>query len=133
VTLQNGLYRCAVAVAAMSDLPKMQFSIGLRRGLSGPGVRSFRDDFGAGETLEARSPVHQAARADAPILLIHGEKDTVVPPAQSAAMAKALQAAGKPVEYLELKGEDHWLSKDDTRLAMLKAAVAFVEKHNPPD
>jgi dipeptidyl aminopeptidase/acylaminoacyl peptidase len=31
-----------------------------------------------------------------------------------------------------LDGEDHWLSKSETRLAMLKAALAFVEKHNPP-
>ncbi len=42
-----------------------------------------------------------------------------------------LPGAGKPVELVKLAGEDHWLSRGETRLAMLKAAVAFVEKHNP--
>ncbi len=66
-----------------------------------------------------------------PVLLIYGEKDTVVPPQQSTDMASALKAAGKPVELLRLDGEDHWLSRAKTRLQMLKAAVAFVEKYNP--
>ena len=48
-------------------------------------------------------------------------------------MARALRAAGKPVEFVTLPGEDHWLSKSATRLAMLQAAVAFIERNNPPD
>ena len=30
-----------------------------------------------------------------------------------------------------MKGEDHWLSKEASRQAMLSSAVAFVEKNNP--
>jgi dipeptidyl aminopeptidase/acylaminoacyl peptidase len=41
--------------------------------------------------------------------------------------------SGKPVEFIKLEGEDHWLSRSETRLQMLKAVVAFVEKNNPPD
>jgi dipeptidyl aminopeptidase/acylaminoacyl peptidase len=74
----------------------------------------------------------QAKNADAPILLVYGEKDTVVPPRQSTDMASALKSAGKSVELVELDGEDHWLSRSATRLQMLKAMVAFVEKYNPP-
>jgi dipeptidyl aminopeptidase/acylaminoacyl peptidase len=48
-------------------------------------------------------------------------------------MADALKKAGKPVEVQVMPGEDHWLSRGATRTAMLQAAVAFVEKHNPPD
>jgi len=29
--------------------------------------------------------------------------------------------------------EDHWLSRQETRVAMVKASVAFVMKNNPPD
>lgn len=47
--------------------------------------------------------------------------------------APPLEAYGKPVRLIELDGEDHWLSREETRLDMLKAAVSFVEKHNPPD
>jgi dipeptidyl aminopeptidase/acylaminoacyl peptidase len=35
------------------------------------------------------------------------------------------------VEFITMPGEDHWLSREVTRQAMLTAAVAFVEKHNP--
>lgn len=82
--------------------------------------------------LKAISPSQLADRADIPILLIHGEDDTIVPFEQSQTMANALKKAGKPVALVPLKGEDHWLSRGTTRLQMLTEAVAFVEKYNPP-
>jgi dipeptidyl aminopeptidase/acylaminoacyl peptidase len=52
---------------------------------------------------------------------------------QSRIMASALRAAGKPHEMIELEGEDHWLSRADTRLRMLTESLRFIEAHNPPD
>lgn len=52
---------------------------------------------------------------------------------QSQIMADALKKAGKPVEFVTLPSEDHWLSRGATRLKMLTDTVAFVEKHNPPN
>ena len=136
-TLDPGVYRCAVSVAGVSDLRRMievRAQQGRRRnneavrywnrfmGADGPGDRS----------LDARSPARLAARADAPILLIHGRDDTVVPIEQSRLMAEALRTAGKPVEFIELDGEDHWLSRGDTRRRMLTETVRFLEQHNPP-
>jgi dipeptidyl aminopeptidase/acylaminoacyl peptidase len=131
VTLQNGLYRCAVGIAPISDLPRMRNYLGYKVGRVGPGLRNFRAEVGSEEDLAAVSPARLAARTDAPVLLIHGKDDTEVPIEQSRVMEKALRAAGKPVQFLELAGEDHWLSREETRLAMLRAAVEFVEKHNP--
>jgi dipeptidyl aminopeptidase/acylaminoacyl peptidase len=48
-------------------------------------------------------------------------------------MEKALKAANKPVERVTLKSADHWLLREDTRVAMLNASVAFVQKYNPAD
>lgn len=84
-------------------------------------------------SLDERSPSRLAEQADAPILLIHGRDDTVVPVEQSRLMAQALRRAGKPVELVELDGEDHWLSRSSTRLQMLTALMAFLLNHNPPD
>jgi dipeptidyl aminopeptidase/acylaminoacyl peptidase len=64
-------------------------------------------------------------------MLIHGKDDTVVLYAQSQRMHDALRAAGRPVEFVTLKAEDHWLSRSATRLQTLEATVAFIEKHNP--
>jgi dipeptidyl aminopeptidase/acylaminoacyl peptidase len=78
------------------------------------------------------SPLAHAAQADIPVLLIHGNDDTVVPIDQSEAMEAALKAAGKPVTFIKLNREDHWLSTSETRLQMLKATVDFLEANNPP-
>jgi len=133
VTLQHGLYRCAVAVAGVSDLEKM-YATDVKESDSDPAlIRNLKAEIGSGRALRDVSPIRFSDSADAPILLIHGKDDTVVNYEQSEAMARALKRAGKPVEFVTLPGEDHWLSKSATRLAMLQAAVDFVEQHNPPD
>jgi len=57
--------------------------------------------------VELASPVHHAARATAPVLLIHGTGDTLVPYRQSELMHAALVAAGKQSELLLLDGAPH--------------------------
>ena len=133
VTVQHGLYRCAVSMAGVSDL-QMMYSADLEEsGYADDTMRGLKAELGDRSRWRDVSPAKLAAEADAPILLIHGKDDTVVPINQSDAMERALKAAGKPVERLTLTGADHWLLKEDTRVAMLKASVAFVEKYNPPD
>ena len=132
VTLQHGLYRCAVSVAGVSDVEKMVQTDQTISGYNPAVRRALTDAVGAGRDLGQVSPIRFAAEADAPILLIHGKDDTVVLFDQSASMASALTRAKKPVEFVTLPQTDHWLTKGATRLAMLNAAVAFVEKYNPP-
>ena len=48
-------------------------------------------------------------------------------------MKDASKRAKKPVEFIEMKGEDHWLSRSASRTEMLRASVDLVMKHNPPD
>jgi dipeptidyl aminopeptidase/acylaminoacyl peptidase len=131
VTLQTGIYRCAVSVAGVSDVQKLVTTKIDAQGRDPMVRRSLEQEVGLGKDLREVSPVRFAAAADAPILLIHGKDDTVVDFDQSTDMMKALKKAGKPVEFVTLPGEDHWLSTGETRLAMLKAALEFVEKHNP--
>ncbi len=90
-------------------------------------------DAGGDKAIKSISPAEFAEKADAPILLIHGKDDTVVPIDQSLQMASALKSAGKPYELVTLKGEDHWMSRQETRLATLKASVDFVQKNDPAD
>jgi dipeptidyl aminopeptidase/acylaminoacyl peptidase len=46
---------------------------------------------------------------------------------------KALRRSQKSVDLIVLDHEDHWLSRSETRLQMLKSTVAFLRAHNPPD
>jgi dipeptidyl aminopeptidase/acylaminoacyl peptidase len=138
VTVQHGLYRCAVSWGGVADLPLMQHTEYRASGSAKSDVTRYWKRFMNGDGPEvndiaAVSPAKLAAGADAPILLMYGRDDTVVLPQQSMEMADALKKAGKPFEVQVMPGEDHWLSRGATRTAMLKAAVEFVEKHNPPD
>ncbi len=81
--------------------------------------------------LQVISPVFHADKASVSILLIHGSDDTVVSPDQSRRMADALKRAGKVVELVEMKGEDHWLSVADTRQQMLTRSAQFLSQCNP--
>ena len=134
VTIDRGVYRCAASVGGVADPAALIRDAGTNRGVLAQrywaefmGVTGQRDP-----ALTAISPLAQAARADAPILLVHGRDDTVVPFSQSANMAAALQRAGRPVQLVDLRSEDHWLSRGATRLLMLTEVVRFLETHNPP-
>jgi dipeptidyl aminopeptidase/acylaminoacyl peptidase len=138
VTLDPGVYRCAVSVAGLSDLKRFLLWSGeLQRNRDNFGQRYWDRFMGISgpndPALQAISPIEHASAVSAPVLLIHGRDDTVVPFQQSDVMADALRHAGKQVEVVTLRHEDHWLSRSDTRYQMLAATVAFLKENNPPD
>lgn len=129
-TLTPDLYACVVSVNGVSDLSALIGRSARNSDLSEDywdvrlGSR-FRD----AEALREVSPSKIADRAGAPVLLIHGRDDTVVPFSHSLRMREAMKAAGKPVELIELKGEDHWLSRSSTRATMLARSLEFINLH----
>ena len=138
VTLQAGVYRCAVSIAGLSDVKAWlkdlrSFNDGDSRTPSSRywkqflGVKSDDDP-----ALDDISPELHASNASAPVLLIHGDEDTRVPMEHSLRMQAALNKAGKPVELVVLKGEDHNLQHTGTSAEMLNAQVKFLETCNPP-
>ena len=137
VTLQPTVYRCAVSVAGISDLARM-LEWENRGGADSRYVDRYWERFWgvSGSTdpaLDAISPIKHVDEVKAPVLLIHGRDDTVVPYEQSQIMFDALHRQGKDVELVTLKHEDHWLSHGDTRLQMLQATVDFLRAHDPPN
>ena len=132
VTLQQGIYRCAVSVAGVSDLLDLDKDKFRSSGFSRMTRANWRETLGPPSGFEAVSPRRHAKDASAPILLIHGPNDTVVNIRHSSAMADALRDAHKPYRFIRLDGEDHWLTRAATRKQMLSAAVEFVIENNPP-
>jgi dipeptidyl aminopeptidase/acylaminoacyl peptidase len=137
-TLEPGVYRCAVSVAGISDLKRLLKWTNSEMGRSDNSAQRYWDRF-IGATgpndpaLNAISPIEHVSAVTAPILLIHGRDDTVVPYEQSDIMASALKRAGKPFELVTLNKEDHHLSHGATRLQMLQASMTFLKANNPPD
>ena len=137
VSLQTGVYRCAVSIAGLSDLRRQLGWTRSREQKSNSRTLRYWDRFMGADSpndpaLDLISPIKHVDKIEAPVLLIHGSDDTVVPFEQSRLMAEALQRAQKPVELIRLKSEDHWLSRSETRLQMLQETVKFLETKNPP-
>jgi dipeptidyl aminopeptidase/acylaminoacyl peptidase len=136
VTLDPGVYRCAVSVAGISDLRRMRRWLGDTSSI-GLSQRYWDRFIGTSDkndpALLAISPIEHVSAVTAPVLLIHGRDDTVVPFEQSDVMLSALKHAGKSVELVAMKHEDHHLSHGETRLQMLQATVTFLKANNPPN
>lgn len=97
-------FACGISVVGMSDLVGLLENAPPYWGLGLPMWRRFAGDPGdpvGRALLQARSPLHRAAQARGPILLMHGVHDPRVKVDQSLRMAQALREAGRPVE-LEL-------------------------------
>ncbi len=136
VSLQHGIYRCAVSVAGIADLAKfLDWTNRVMRANQNEFTRYWDRYLGVDgpkdPRLQAISPIDHVDAISVPVLLIHGRDDVVVPFSQSAAMAKALQRAGKSVQLISLPHEDHWLSHSATREQMLEAVVNFLERNDP--
>lgn len=125
------VYRCAISVNGVSDLPAMLGSVKGQHGQESDSVAYWLDNIGSPfhKKVIARSPARAADQIHIPILLMHGVDDTVVPIEQSELMARALTDRGKPFEFIRLPGEDHWLSRSETRLRVLTEIETFLREH----
>jgi dipeptidyl aminopeptidase/acylaminoacyl peptidase len=68
------------------------------------------------QVYQAGSPIHQVAAVKAPLLLLHGLLDDIVPPESSEEWAQALRQAGKTFEYKTYTNEPHGLLHRVNRL-----------------
>lgn len=80
----------------------------------------------AEELYRQRSPLGRADGFSAPMLLLQGAEDAVVPPAQSAAVADALAARGVPHAHIVYDGEGHGFRGTATVVDVLEKELAFL-------
>jgi dipeptidyl aminopeptidase/acylaminoacyl peptidase len=133
VTMHPEAYKCAASIAGVADLGLLLVEKMRIYGSDSAGMQGWRRTLGDASLakLNAASPARLAANVRAPVLLIHGDKDTIVPFEQSQVMADAMKAAGKPVELVTLVNENHYLTRAATRTQMLQALEGFLAKNLP--
>ncbi len=73
-----------------------------------------------------RSPLSHADGFDVPMLLLQGEDDEVVPPAQAEAIRAALSARSVPHAYVLYPGEGHGFRRAETIVDALEKELAFL-------
>lgn len=79
--------------------------------------------------LKTLSPYYAADNIKIPVLLLHGEDDTVVEYEQSKLMYKAISKSKGDVQLIKLKNDDHNLQDSATRIQAVTEMVNFVEKN----
>lgn len=79
----------------------------------------------AADTYRERSPLFHAEHLTQPVLLLQGEDDKVVPPAQAEVLVAALEHNQVPHAYVLFKGEGHGFLKQETVVKALETELAF--------
>jgi dipeptidyl aminopeptidase/acylaminoacyl peptidase len=73
-----------------------------------------------------RSPIHHLDQLSAPILLLQGTDDRVVPPKQAEMLAEAARQKGLPVALIMFEGEGHGFRRAETIKAATEAQIHFL-------
>ena len=75
------------------------------------------------------NPITYVSKDDSPFLIIHGDKDSLVPYHQSVLLNDALEAAGVSVTFYKVEGGGHGWFRDPKVPELTKT---FLEKHLKP-
>ena len=126
------LYRCGIAFVAVSD-PRNMFDFHWSD-ISQEGrqydLPLLLGDRKKDETMFiATSPLEQAARIKAPLLLAHGGRDRRVPVENAERMLEALRRNGKTVDWVLYPEEGHGFFFVANRVDYYRKVEAFLAKH----
>ncbi|HRD26851.1 MAG TPA: prolyl oligopeptidase family serine peptidase [Caulobacter sp.] len=125
------LYRRIVSIAGVTDLPDL-LSYEREDGADSPSylyfVKTVGDPATDREALKRGSPNERAAELAAPVLLIHGDVDGVVPIRQSRAMAASLKRENRPARLIELRNAGHGGWEPDVLSQILLETTAFIDE-----
>ncbi|MGQ0534218.1 MAG: alpha/beta hydrolase family protein [Caulobacteraceae bacterium] len=128
-------YRCAISIAGVSDLVEQSRYV-LREGDDEEDAyirRSIGDPRIDRDRLMARSPAAHAGDIDIPVLLLHGDQDSIVQVEHSRRMERALRQAGGNVRYVEVAGEGHPYWSDEDQTTLYTEVETFLARHLPVD
>jgi dipeptidyl aminopeptidase/acylaminoacyl peptidase len=82
-----------------------------------------------------RSPLFKADKITTPLLLLHGDADTNVPPGESDQMFTSLKLLGKEVDYIKVANQDHHILDYGKRKLWTKTIIAWFDRYlkNQPE
>jgi dipeptidyl aminopeptidase/acylaminoacyl peptidase len=120
------LFVAAVDVCGMSDL--LTFFRDTEPWIAAAAVTKYGDPRRDAWLLARLSPMRHVKEIRSPLLVVHGELDTNVPLGEARQIVGALRALGRPVEYLELRGEGHEYRRSSSRLSLLRAELEFLQR-----
>ncbi|MFJ4776275.1 S9 family peptidase [Streptomyces sp. NPDC088762] len=121
------LFRTGVAVCGMSDFAT--FFTGTEPWIAQSAAAKYGHPEHDRDLLRALSPMSRIDRLRAPVMAVHGEHDTNVPPTESEQFVRAARERGVPAELLTLRDEGHEFLRADNRRLYRRAAADWLEQH----
>ncbi len=74
---------------------------------------------------EARSPIHHLEGFGAPLIVLQGQQDEIVPPSQAEMIVAALETRGVDVAYVSFDNEQHGFRRAENIITALESELAF--------
>ncbi len=124
----DGLYDCVISMAALTDINRAKRDLAKYRGGKHAAKEFFGDAMKDSAVRKANSPVHVADQIKVPVFLAHGDQDENVQYGQFLKMRSALKKAGVKTTAVSFKDEDHFLSRQENRVAFFEGIDKFLNE-----
>lgn len=117
LTFHPGLFAAGISVCGMSDLRTFYRTTELW--IADAAYPKYGHPVNDRELLEQLSPLRRVDVLTAPVLVVHGAKDTNVPVSESEQLVAALRERGRDVRYLLFDDDGHGILKRENRAALV--------------
>jgi dipeptidyl aminopeptidase/acylaminoacyl peptidase len=121
------LFRTGVAVCGMSDFAT--FFEGTEPWIAQSAAHKYGHPERDRELLRSLSPMSRIDELRVPVLAVHGEHDTNVPPRESEQFLRAARERGLTAELLTLHNEGHDFLRADNRRLFRRTAADWLQRH----
>lgn len=118
------LFAAGISTCGMSDL--LTFYATTEPWIGAAAVSKYGDPVDDAALLADLSPLRRVSAVRAPVLFVHGSRDTNVPPTESTQMAEAIRVGGGRAEVLIVPDEGHEVSKPQNRVTVAHRIVDFL-------
>lgn len=123
------LFKCSIAAAGVYDV-NMQLEEADYSKISSVAKGAVVKKYGKGEDLlKKESPLTYIDNLKTPIMIVHGGKDTRVPPEHAMLLRDALDERNLEYEWLFKKNEGHGFYNENNRIEFFDKSVIFLNKH----
>jgi dipeptidyl aminopeptidase/acylaminoacyl peptidase len=124
---QTDIFTCAISHAGISSISSYwgegYWGYGYSANATGDSYPWNRKDI-----YVDQSALFQADKINTPLLLLHGSRDTNVPLGESLQLWVGLKILGRPVEMVQVEGEDHWILTYSKRIEWHHTIMAWFDK-----
>ena len=124
---QTDIFTCAISHAGISSISSYwgegYWGYGYSANATGDSYPWNRKDI-----YIDQSALFNADKINTPLLLLHGSEDTNVPLGESLQLWVGLKILGKPVEMVQVAGEDHWILDYSKRIEWHNTIMAWFDR-----